>query len=67
MRVSSEALAPGLRSRSGCFGGVGKEDTLRHAAHRRWPTGRRVAPEETLWEGPRLPGLRSRNYFGGVG
>ncbi len=27
-RVSSVALAPGLRSRSGCFGGVGKEGKL---------------------------------------
>ncbi|MDH5669744.1 MAG: hypothetical protein OEY86_17225, partial [Nitrospira sp.] len=25
----AEALAPGLRSRKGCFGGVGKEDPLR--------------------------------------
>ena len=29
-RVSPEALAPGLRSRSGCFGGVGKGDGDNH-------------------------------------
>ena len=46
--LNSIALAPGLRSRSDCFGGVGKEDTLRYAAHRLWPTGRRVASGEAL-------------------
>jgi hypothetical protein len=40
--VPSVVLAPGLRSRSDCFGGVGKEGTLR-----------RVPPYEACGEVPR--------------
>ena len=47
--------APGLRSRSDCFGGVGKEGELL----------RRIPPKKLTI--PRAPGLRSRSYFGGVG
>jgi len=54
--VPSVALAPGLRSRTDCFGGVGKEGALR-----------RVPPYEACRELPRPPGLSSRSYFGGVG
>jgi hypothetical protein len=54
MRVFSVALAPGLHSLNGNFGGVGKEDTLRYVAHRLWSTGRRILPDEALWRGPRL-------------
>ncbi|MEE9144777.1 MAG: hypothetical protein V3U06_08435 [Candidatus Binatia bacterium] len=50
MSGSAVALAPGLRSRSGCFGGVGKVDTLRHAAHRLWPASRRVSLNEVSGE-----------------
>ena len=52
--VPSIALAPGLRSRSDCFGGVGKEGVLR-----------RVPPYDAYGEVPRPPGLRSRSYVGG--
>ncbi len=64
MRVYSVALAPGLRSRSGCFGGVGKEDTLRHAAHRLWPTGRRISPDEALWKGHGCPAFVAETTWG---
>ena len=60
-------VAPGLRSRSGCFGGVGRygDEGVENPPE---PWRRRVAASENFARYPAASGLRSRSgYFGGVG